>query len=590
MTDPMTSTQSPVSSSAPAVPTVWSRRAWLGETSRAAAILAVAPLSPLAARWGQVHAPALSAGRPAWSVGPTAAVLPVEPMQALALTAVEAAKAAGAVYADAKLTRIVQHQYHCSGNMFDRDVELVGLGVRVVVNGYWGFASSPFWTTDEAAQLARNAVLQAKENAKGPTRTVDLGTRPPVVTGIWATPIRIDPFSITIEEKRDFIDYWKKEAEQQSVPFDQNGINCLLNFDRQERVVATSDGSLFSQTTYETAGAIEVVSSRGAGGAPGGPKAPVQGLARAAKGWELFLDAKIPEQFPRLREELTRKTSGPGVQQRPAIVGRYRLVCDGATMANLLEKTLGTGTQLDRALGYEANATGTSFLDDPLGMVGSYHVAGPSVTVTANRSAPAQLATVKWDDEGVVPADLPLVKDGVLVDFQTTREQAAWLAPYYQKAHRPLRSNGYAASESGLATTLQMMPNLAMMPDATSGSLDDFVAAVPDGILIENAWVDSDWQGRSGLILGGTFRQIKYGRLGAALQQGAIMFDTLDFWKKISAVGNASTVGGLDVTQYELFIPDRWKKGEPPQATSHSVRAVAAIIENQPLINPMGRA
>ena len=515
---------------------------------------------------------------------PSAERLPLEPMHDLALKAIDAAKTAGAAYADAKLTRIVQHGYNCASQMFDREVELVGLGMRVLVNGFWGFASSPFWTVDEAAQLAKSAVIQARENAKGPTRPVELGARPPVVTGTWATPVRIDPFTIPVEEKRDFITYWKAVAAQVGLGFDAygTGSSCTLDFDRQERVVATTDGSLISQTTYETAGYIGM-SPLNAQMTGSQAKVSIEHLDRRAVGWELFLDAKIPEQITGPAHEEIQRQMGGRLRQRPALVGRYTIVCDGATMASLLETTFGVATQLDRALGYEANAGGTSFLDDPLTMVGAFRVASPLVTVTANRSAPAQLATVKWDDEAVVPPEVTLIQDGVLTDFQTTREQAGWLAPYYQKHGRPVRSNGCAASESALDITLQMVPNLALQPSPSGVAVQDMVQALADGILIEDGRADCDWQGRSGLLIG-KMRQIKRGQLGDVLTHGAIQFDTLDLWKKVAAVGNASTVGGLEVTQYERF--GRPEKGEPSQATSHSVRAVAALIQNQPLIDP----
>ena len=564
----------------------WSRRAWLTQTSRATALAALAPRPVLALMAPSRAQPQRQ--RPAHALCPdlpSTDPVPPGPMQALALRAVEAAMADGAQYADARLTRTVQHRYHCIGAYFDQDIELVAVGVRVLVNGYWGFAASPFRTPTEVTQLATNAVAQAKSNAKGPPRAVDLG-HIPVVTGTWATPVRIDPFKIPIEEKRDYITYWKSLAAQHYVPFYQDGFGSGMDFVRQERVLATSEGSLVTQTCYESAGNITCgLGGNGVGGFGSPTTEEVQGIGRAAKGWELFLDAKLPEQFVKMKEDLLHPPRR--IAAKAALVGRYTIVCDGVTMASLVEQTMGLATQLDRALGYEANASGTSFLDDPLGMIGTTQVASPLVTITANRSAPAQLATVKWDDEGLVPPDVTLIKDGLLVDFQTTREQAAWLAPYYTKHGKPVRSNGCAAAEDGLNITMQMMPNLAMTPGASALALTDLVADVVDGVLIEGGSAQCDWQSRGGLLQG-SMREIKNGRLGASLTHGAILFDTEDLWKKVVAVGGAATQGGIDKTQYTLF--GREEKGQPPQATSHSVRAVAATITNQPLVDPTRKA
>lgn len=571
----------------------WSRRAWLARTGGSAALVALAP------RLTSWPAPGRATpSHPLWPELPTTASLPPGPAQALALRAVDAAKSAGAQYADVRLTRVVVHDYNCQRSVnFTGDTELVAVGVRALVNGYWGFAASPFWTEDEVVQLARNAVAQATIDAKGPPRTVELGALL-TVTGTWATPVRIDPFSISIEEKRDYIQYWRSLAEHHHVPFYYDGYYSHLRFVRQERVVATSEGSLVTQTCYETSGNIEL----GLGGTGGIPKlspsqkdiVPVslEGLEVAGKGWELFLDANIPEQIRQAQHQIGKDTSLPS---KPAVVGRYTLVCDGATMASLLNATLGVATQIDRALGYEANAGGTSFIEDPLGALGALQVASPLVTITANRSAPAQLATVKWDDECVAPPDFTLVKDGIVADFQTTREQAAWLAPYYAKASRPVRSNGCAASETGLTITMQHVPNLAMAPGASAVELMDLVKNVQHGILIAGGEANCDWQGRSGTLMVASdpprrvMREIKNGRLGPVLSYGAVLFDAVDFWKHVTAIGGPATQGGIDITQYALEDL-RERKGQPGQVTSHSVRAVAAIITNQAVINPTSRA
>jgi TldD protein len=257
-------------------------------------------------------------------------------------------------------------------------------------------------------------------------------------------------------------------------------------------------------------------------------------------------------------------------------------------MAALADATLGVATQLDRALGYEANAGGTSFLDDPLAMLGSFQVASPLVTFTGNRTAPGQLATVAWDDEGVVPADAKFITDGVLTDFQTTREQADWLSAYYAKSNRPVASHGYAAAERALKMTMQHAPNLAMTPSKAAIPLERLIADVPDGILLTGGMVSTDMQARNGTVVG-TMRQIKNGRLGRSLNGGGILFNTLDFWKKVQTIGDASSVGTVSVSQYPFGtispFTELRTKGQPPQVTSRTITAPAATILNQAVVD-----
>lgn len=518
----------------------------------------------------------------------------VDGREELAQQAVDAARRAGAQYAEARLTSTVRHYYSFGDNAVG-DLEDVGIGVRALVNGYWGFSACPSGDTTAVERLARAAVAQAAVNARGAvSRTVDLGQIPPA-RGTWATPVSIDPFTVPLEEKHAFMRYWDACASKEGLTIDH--LQSHLHFERQERVVATSDGGRFTQTVYESGGTIAIHPWDNPRLQAVDPNTTifVQGIETAGRGWELFLDAKIPEQIRAMPEQFPaldalQKTAGQ------ALVGRYTLVCDGATMAAILNATLGIATQLDRALGYEANAGGTSFLDDPLGMLGTFHVASSLVNVTANRSAPAQLATVKWDDEGVVPPEIQLVKNGVLTDFQTTREQAAWLASYYAKAGRPVRSNGCAATENALGITLQQMPNLSLDPGASAVRLDDLIANVKEGILMEQGKVmQTDAQARNGILFSPRLRKITNGRLGPLLANGVVMFNTLDFWNHVTAVGGPSTRMVVPFSQYPrggqfARLMRQPCKGEPPQVTSHSVQAVAATITNQPVIDPSRKA
>jgi TldD protein len=505
--------------------------------------------------------------------------------QELAQRAVDAARQAGATYADARLTRSVRHGYDFQSQdringQFSSEEELLGIGVRALVNGYWGFAATPAWNADEIARVAADAVSQAKANALGPNRPVDLG-KIPAVQGSWTMPIAVDPFTVPIEEKLDHIIAWKLAAMHAGLMYDSN--NSSLSFVRQERVLATSEGTVVSQVLYETSGSMVLKGPMDDKG--GFPKVTVRGIESSGVGWEMFTDDAIVGQFPQLLEEaIAQGAHPPGIS--PVHVGRYTVVCSGKMMAELLDKTLGLATQLDRALGYEANAGGTSYLRDPLGMLGQFQAASPVVTITANRSAPTQLATVKWDDEGVVPEDVTLIKDGIVNDFQTTREQAAWLAPYYAKVGRPVQSHGYAASENALAVTLQHMPNLSLRPSAAAVRLEDMIASVREGVLADG-YAACDFQGRSGILFG--LREIKNGRLGKFVNGGGISFDSLDFWKHVRLLGGASTLGTYRNSQWGITA---WgdRKGQPPQRSGHTVQAVAATIENQPLIDVWKKA
>jgi TldD protein len=553
------------------------RRTWLTGAARASLSAAVCNRLVPSGR-SPFRRPAIDAAQAARVAAHAERVDPA-PLYALTQRALDVARSAGASYADVRLTRTVWHQYGMpkAGRLIS-DEELVGIGVRVLANGSWGFAASPDWDAENVVQLATDAVHQAKANVVPGVAPVELASTP-VVAGTWATPVAIDPFTVPIEDKLDHIVYWKNTTAQAGLPFQSDGLYNFMHFARQEQVLATSEGSRVMQTRYETGGVIFLQLANT------NRYTRIHGIDTSAVGWELFSDEAMFSQLPHLTEELRNLISAGA--SKPVNVGRYTLVCDGTTMAGVLDATLGIATQLDRALGYEANAGGTSYLDDPLAMIGSFPVASPLVTVTANRSAPKQLATVQWDDEGVVPSEATLVNRGILQDFQTTRESAMWLAPYYSADGRPVRSNGHATAEGGLSETMQHMPNLAIIPSASAVSVDDLIANVKDGILIESGGAKCDFQGRTGMLFG-VMRHIKNGRRDKYIAGGAIAFNSIDFWKKITALGGAATQRTYSVSQFGGDVID--EKGEPAQRTSHSITAPAALVVNQAIIDPNKKA
>lgn len=517
----------------------------------------------------------------------------VEPdvMRQLARHGVEIARAAGAVYADVRLTRTITQQLlfpqdQVVGGIVSSDDEALAVGVRVQVEGSWGFAASPYWDAEELTVLAREAVAQARANAraqpsiKGHSEAL---APTPVATGTWMTP-GIDPFTISIEEKIDCMDAWRNAVTERT------GVGRVarpwldpfrpqMNFLRQDRVFASTEGTNIAQTCFVSSGdfPLQVFPSPGAMAAGQAIQVAATGLDLQGKGWEIFTDAALPAQIPALVEHATQQHDIP---VKPAELGRYDVVFDATTTARLVDLTIGVATQLDRALGYEANAAGTSYLGpDPLSFLETFQVGSPLITVTANRSLSGGLATVHWDDEGVIPVEFPLVHQGVLVDYQTTREQAQWLAPWYQQHSVPVRSHGCAAADSALAMTMQHMPNLRLEPAANATTFDTLVAGTPRGVAVTGGLVFIDVQAKTGVVWG-TMREIVQGKLGASLVGAKISFNTTEFWNSVIALGGPSSVERAAAQN---------TKGQPAQVLWHTVEAVPMAVKNVAVIRGAGR-
>jgi TldD protein len=509
----------------------------------------------------------------------------------LALRAIEAARAAGATYADARLSRSQSREVR--SNAFpgwgEADTgtsinvgEVLAIGVRALVNGCWGFASSAVWSPDEAARLGRVAVAQAKAGAIAGLGTVELHPVPVVRDGHWVTPVEIDPFTVSMAEMTDIVE---SPAFFSLLKWRTVRTNCSVLVTRRETAFASSEGAYATQVLIATSGGVSV--GLRPDGSPGSEAVLVSGegagsdmLPLAGRGWEYVARAPFQDEMERLIEEYEEDRRLP---ERPVEVGRRDVVFDAATTAQLLDGTLGLATELDRAMGYEANARGTSYLDDPLAMLGREQVAMPFITVTGDRSMPAGAATVKWDDEGVEPQDFTLVEDGVLVDFQTTRESAAWLREAYAREGRGTpRSRGCAGAASALEAPQLQPPNLHLAPGAQRQGFDDLVAGLADGVAVKRGYVAPDFNALNGMVLNGGsthFAEVKRGKRVSrfAPTKTAVIFRAPELWKGVLTLGGPESVR---ITALPRL------KGEPLQVSTHTVGAPPMAVRQLAIIDP----
>ena len=492
-------------------------------------------------------------------------------IKALALRAIDAARTAGASYADVRLTHTSTREFRYARLDGVVDMEAMVVGARALVDGYWGYASGPVWSADEMVRLGREAVHQAKANTLGQSRPVELAPRPVVRDGHWVMPVEIDPFATSPFEIADYLaslGWFVKHFPH----FEPRGISCV--FEVQEKAFAASDGSYCTQRLHRSTGSLAITFRKR--GLPELTYA-VDRLTPAGLGWELYTGQPLREYIRQVMAELEEDAKLP---LKPIEVGRYDTACDPWTMGRIMDQTLGRATELDRALGYEANAGGTSYLNKPLEMVGTFQAGAPAITVTAERSAHGGAATTKWDDEGVVPDEFTLVRDGVLADFQTTRESAGWLADYYADAGVPVHSHGCAVAPSALEAPLTHAPNLTLAAGGEALDFDAAVKAVGKGIAVREGGVDMDFQSVTGLGLGRIY-EVKDGKRVARLAGAGFLFRATELWKSVKALGGAESVRRYGVSA---------TKGEPAQRTYHSVAAPPAILEQLTFVDIMRKA
>jgi TldD protein len=231
-------------------------------------------------------------------------------------------------------------------------------------------------------------------------------------------------------------------------------------------------------------------------------------------------------------------------------VGRYDVVIGPKALAGIVSSTIGRALAADVALGYKAYNSGTSYAAPPLEVLGKYRVGNDLITVTADRSRPTACATVGWDEEGVKPDDFPLVRDGIITDFLTTRATAPELAPYYTRLGTPVRSHGCAAG-TGANMPALTLPNLTLQPGTTPATAEDLCKDIKRGIYVVQGFASSDQQHINTVAGAELAYEIVNGKPTRILKDVVLQFSTSQFWKSIDALG-----GPESAALQHIFLDD----------------------------------
>jgi TldD protein len=484
-----------------------------------------------------VAAGALRTAGPARAEPPRAADMDPATRELL-MVALNAARMAGAGYADARIARQRQNFVFTREQQIQNvvDTDSTGCGVRVLVDGTWGFAATRRLDREAVAQAARQAVGVARANRVARDRAVEWLPTPAHSGAGWQSPFRTDPWTVSIEDKVSVLLRANAEAMRAAnVRF----VNSQLFFVKEEKNYASTDGSLIHQLiirSWPNFQATAIAPDRSDFQIRANVTQPMQ------RGWEYVLECDLPGNGRRWGEEASQKLSA-----RPVEVGRYDLVLDPNNLWLTIHESIGHPTELDRAMGYEANYAGTSFLAPPERMLGQFRYGPEFMNVQGDRSQEGGLSSVGFDDDGVPPEDFLIVRDGVFNDYQTTREQAGWLRWWYERQGRPTRSHGCSYADSWASVAFQRMPNVSLLAGERDLSWDDLIAATDRGIAIVGDGSFSIDQQRYNAQFGGQlFYEIRGGRVVGMLKDVAYQIRTPDFWNSMDMLGGrgAYRMGG----------------------------------------------
>ncbi|MHB1299026.1 MAG: TldD/PmbA family protein [Gemmatimonadaceae bacterium] len=534
------------------------RRDFLAKTGLAAGALALASKQ-------------LSAAEHARSPIITADTEPDPAVKVLLLEALTAAKLAGASWADARVQRQRRQNLGTREQQVTNvsDTDTIGCGVRVLVDGTWGFSATRSLTKDGVARAAKQAVALAKANRVARDRMVRLAPTEVHANASWKSSYTIDPWSIPVEEKIALLLQANAAAlKVANVRF----VNSGLSFVKEERSYANSEGSMIAQDVVRSwvTMSVTAVSDDRTETATRGPEV-VQPMGR---GWEYVLEADIVGNARVWAEQAREKLTARSVD-----VGRWDLLLHPSQLFLTVHESIGHTTELDRAMGYEANYAGTSFLAPPADVLGKLRLGPDHLNIRGDRSEPNALATIGYDDDGVKPDEFDIIKNGIFWDYQTTREQAEWLRPWYEKNNMPVRSHGCSYAQSWGDVAFQRMPNVSIVPDQkVDRTWDDMVAATDKGIaMIGRSSYSIDQQRYNAQFGAQVCYEIKGGKIVGQLKDVAYVMRTPEFWNAIDLIGGKSS--------YELGGTFNDGKGQPGQSNAVSHGCPPCLFRNINVLN-----
>lgn len=385
--------------------------------------------------------------------------------------AVEAATSAGCGYADARVINLrLQSIQIRNGSLTELDQnESLGIGIRVLKNGAWGFACTDRLDPDSIARTAKQAVRVAEASAMCKTADVVLAPEP-AREDFWATPCTIDPFSVPLHDKLALlkqIDAVLRERPEIKVA------SSTMEFRREEQVYADSGGALQHQILIRS-GAGFSATAVGNGDSQIRSYPQSWGGNHKSMGFEIVSQYDLLGNAARIRDEAISLLTAP---ECPS--GSKTLILDGPQMALQIHESVGHPNELDRVLGFEANYAGRSFMVPDLHK-GGFQYGSEMVNLVADSTVPGGLATFGYDDDGVAAQRFHVVQNGIHRNWFTTRETAALMG--FGRSNACNRAMDYSS------IPITRIPNLSLMPGESS--LEQLIAETDDGVLME---VNRSW-------------------------------------------------------------------------------------------------
>ncbi len=411
-----------------------------------------------------------------------------------------------------------------------------GFGVRVFIGGFWGFASSNRLDILTAEQVVKRAIEIARASSIPGGNPLTLAPEDPHIDS-YATPYQKDPFEIPVTDKIELLMRVDRIlAEEKAIRLRVASTRAYRTY----KIFASTEGSIIEQEIVEAgAGYTAFAMKNGELQKRSYPGAFSGNVATA--GWEFVEEMELEKHAPRVAEEAVKLLTAP-----PAPAGELDLVIGTNQMALQVHESIGHAVELDRVLGFEASYAGTSFAT--IEKLNNFRYGSPIMNVYADATTPRGLGTFGYDDEGVPAQRVPIIKEGILVGYLSSRDTAPAIGR---------RSSGAARASSWNRIPIVRMTNINLEPG--DKTFEELIGEVEDGLFIDTNRSWSIDQKRLNFQFGTEIGwRIKHGKLTEIVKDPVYTGITPQFWASMDGVGDSST--------WVLWGVPNCGKGEPGQS------------------------
>jgi TldD protein len=440
--------------------------------------------------------------------------------------------------------------------------EQAGFGIRVLLDGCWGFASSFRIEEKEIIRVLDLAMKIAKASSLTKQYPVHLSSALIWKRAQYNSPMKIDPFKVSLDEKVDLLVRADGAIRQESKKIKVTEGD--LTFNRMRKIFSSTEGSYITQEITVSGGGITAK-------AVDGNEVQVRSHPNsfrgnfASRGYEFIEAMDLIGNAPRIAREAEELLQAPDCPDMETDI-----ILMPSQLCLQIHESIGHAVELDRILGTEITYAGGSFLTPLIGEIGSYRYASSLVTVMADATLEGGLGSFGFDDEGVEAQKFPIIEKGILKNLLTSRETVSEMN---QKLGRDYFSSSNATMRASFSNRIPLirMTNLYMEPGETK--YEDLIGSTDNGMVLDTnfSWSIDD------LRLNFSFgvevaREIKNGKIGKLYRNALYTGMSPSFWNSCDAVCGPES--------WEVYGTPNCGKGQPGQIMSVGHGASPARFRN----------